>query len=70
MLMLAVTVWMLNKVYVRLQLQNITLSNTQTVDGVALAAGDRVLVKDQTTASQNGYLRCCKWWFMDSSTGC
>lgn len=33
---------------------NITLSNTQTVDGVALAVGDRVLVKDQTTASQNG----------------
>lgn len=33
---------------------NITLSGTQTVDGVALVAGDRVLVKDQTTASQNG----------------
>lgn len=33
---------------------NITLSNTQTVDGVALAVGDRVLVKDQTTASENG----------------
>lgn len=33
---------------------NITLSNTQTVDGVALAVGDRVLVKDQTTGSQNG----------------
>ena len=33
---------------------NITLSGTQTVDGVLLAAGDRVLVKDQTTASQNG----------------
>lgn len=33
---------------------NITLSNTQTVDSIALAAGDRVLVKDQTTASQNG----------------
>ena len=33
---------------------NITLSNTQTIDGVALAAGDRILVKDQTTASQNG----------------
>ena len=25
-----------------------------TIDGVALAAGDRVLVKDQTTPSQNG----------------
>ena len=33
---------------------NITLSNTQTVDGVALAVGDRVLVKDQATAAQNG----------------
>jgi cytoskeletal protein CcmA (bactofilin family) len=33
---------------------NITLSNTQTVDGVALVVGDRVLVKDQTTGSQNG----------------
>lgn len=33
---------------------NITLSGTQTIDGVALSVGDRVLVKDQTTASQNG----------------
>jgi hypothetical protein len=33
---------------------NITLSGTQTIDGVALSIGDRVLVKDQTTASQNG----------------
>jgi hypothetical protein len=33
---------------------NITLSNTQTIDGVALSVGDRVLVKDQTTGSQNG----------------
>jgi hypothetical protein len=33
---------------------SITLSNTQTVDGVALSVGDRVLVKDQATASQNG----------------
>lgn len=33
---------------------NLTLSGTQTVDGVALGAGDRVLVKDQTTASANG----------------
>lgn len=32
----------------------LTLSATQTVDGVALIAGDRVLVKDQGTASQNG----------------
>jgi hypothetical protein len=33
---------------------NITLSGTQTVDGVALVAGDRVLAKNQTTATQNG----------------
>lgn len=33
---------------------NLTLSGTQTVDGVALVAGDRVLVKNQTTGSQNG----------------
>tara|TARA_R100000664_G_scaffold23831_1_gene33458 strand:- start:2661 stop:3767 length:1107 start_codon:yes stop_codon:yes gene_type:complete len=33
---------------------NITLANTQTVDGVSLAANDRVLVKDQSTANQNG----------------
>lgn len=34
--------------------ENITLSNTQTIDGVALDVGDRVLVKDQTDASENG----------------
>ena len=33
---------------------NITLSGEQTVDGVALVAGDRVLVKNQSTASDNG----------------
>ena len=33
---------------------NITLSGTQTIDGVAVVATDRVLVKNQTTASQNG----------------
>lgn len=33
---------------------NITLSGTQTIDSVALNVGDRVLVKDQTTVSQNG----------------
>jgi len=31
-----------------------TLSGPMTLDGVALVAGDRVLVKDQTTAGQNG----------------
>ena len=35
---------------------NITLSGTQTVDTVTtLATGDRVLVKDQTNKSQNGF---------------
>lgn len=33
---------------------NITLSGTQTIDGVAVVAGERVLVKNQTTGSQNG----------------
>lgn len=34
--------------------QNITLSGTQTVDGVALSVGQRVLVTGQTNAVQNG----------------
>jgi len=33
---------------------NITLSGTQTIDGVSVVALERVLVKDQTTPSQNG----------------
>lgn len=33
---------------------NITLSGTQTIDGIAVSAGDRVLVKNQTAASANG----------------
>lgn len=33
---------------------NITLSGTQTIDGIAVVAGDRVLVKNQTTGSNNG----------------
>lgn len=33
---------------------NITLSGTQTIDGISLVAGDRVLVKNQSTASGNG----------------
>lgn len=33
---------------------NITLSGTQTIDGIAVTAGDRVLVKNQDTAYQNG----------------
>ncbi|MFO0520891.1 MAG: hypothetical protein ACK515_10775, partial [bacterium] len=33
---------------------NITLSGTQTIDGIALVADDRCLVKNQSTGSQNG----------------
>lgn len=33
---------------------NITLSGLQTIDGVTLTAGQRVLVKNQSTAAQNG----------------
>jgi len=33
---------------------NITLSGLQTIDGISVLAGNRVLVKDQTTASANG----------------
>src|SRR5262249_48730761 len=33
---------------------NIAPTGLQTVDGVTLAAGDRVLVKDQTNAATNG----------------
>jgi hypothetical protein len=33
---------------------NITLSGSQTIDGVAVVSGDRVLVKDQSTGADNG----------------
>lgn len=33
---------------------SITLSGAQTIDGVSVVAGNRVLVKDQATASENG----------------
>lgn len=33
---------------------NISLSGTQTIDGVTLSVGDRVLVRGQSTATQNG----------------
>ena len=33
---------------------NITLSGAATIDGITMANGDRVLVKDQSTGSQNG----------------
>lgn len=33
---------------------NLTLSGTQTVDGIALTAGNRILVKNQTAPAENG----------------
>ena len=40
-----------------------SLSGTMTIDGVALLAGDRLLVKDQTTASANGvYIVAASTW--------
>lgn len=33
---------------------NITLSGAQTIDGVSIVAGDRVLVKNQTASADNG----------------
>ena len=42
---------------------NITLSGLQTIDGVIVVAGNRVLVKNQTTTSQNGiYLASATAW--------
>ena len=37
---------------------NITLSGTQTIDGVAVSADERVLVKNQSTATENGLYLC------------
>lgn len=42
---------------------NIVLSGVQTIDGVAVVAGDRMLVKNQTTGSENGiYLAAAGAW--------
>ena len=42
---------------------NITLSGLQAIDGVTVVAGDRVLVKNQSTSSQNGiYLASATAW--------
>lgn len=42
---------------------NITLSGTQTIDGVAVVAGDRVLVKNQTSQPANGiYVAAAGAW--------
>jgi hypothetical protein len=44
-------------------LANITLSGLQTIDGKAVVAGDRVLVKDQSTAANNGiYIASASAW--------
>lgn len=46
---------------------NITLSGTQTIDGIACVSGDRVLVKDQTDSTQNGiYLVDTGAWVRDA----
>ena len=37
---------------------NITLSGTQTIDGVSVVADDRVLVKNQSSAEENGIYVC------------
>jgi hypothetical protein len=42
---------------------SITLSGTQTIDGVAVVANERVLVKDQSSGSQNGiYVVSASGW--------
>jgi len=42
---------------------NITLSGLQTIDGYTTLAGDRVLVKNQSTSSQNGiYIASATAW--------
>lgn len=42
---------------------NITLSGAQSIDGVSIIAGDRVLVKNQSTGSANGiYLAASGAW--------
>jgi phage-related tail fiber protein len=52
---------------------NITRSGTQTIDGIAVTVGTRVLVKNQTTSSENGiYVVSTSAWSraadMDAST--
>jgi hypothetical protein len=42
---------------------NITLSGTQTIDGIAVVAGNRVLVKNQTLSQDNGiYVASATAW--------
>ena len=54
---------------------NITLSGTQTIDGISISENERVLVKDQSTGSENGIYICSSGgWFrstdMDSNESC
>jgi len=45
---------------------NITLDGEQTIDGIAVVSGDRVLVKDQTTGLENGIYVCqAGAWYRD-----
>lgn len=46
---------------------NITLSGTQTIDGVAVVVGNRVLVKDQSAPAENGiYVVSASAWARSS----
>lgn len=48
---------------------NITLTAPQTIDGVSVIAGDRVLVKNQTTANANGiYVVAAGAWTRSTDT--
>ena len=48
---------------------NITLNGTQTIDTVAVVANDRVLVKDQTDATENGvYVVSADDWTRSTDT--
>lgn len=47
---------------------NITLSGVQTIDGVSCAAGDKVLVKNQTNGIENGpYVVAAGAWVRDTT---
>ena len=49
---------------------NVTLSGAQTIDGVALVAGDRVLVKNQTLGAENGlYVVAAGAWVRTADAG-
>jgi len=54
---------------------NITLSGTQTIDGIAVSVNERVLVTNQSIGSENGIYICSSGgWFrstdMDSNESC